>query len=259
MDNKRKTPPDITLELQKRLSLLAENAYADFTRKLVPDTAYPLLGVRLPALRALAREYAGDARIDGFLADLPHTYLDENTLHAFIINREKRLPESIKLLDAFLPYVDSWSTCDSLRPAAIEKHFSEAKPYIFSCIESGAVYTVRFGILMLMLYGLKDGFDIGFHERVCRIESGEYYVNMMRAWYFATALAFRYDETLPVLIERRLDEWTHNKTIQKAVESRRITDERKAFLRTLRRKRDRKRAKSGEGHGLVGKMGYSPK
>ena len=239
MDKKSKTPPEITLELQKRLTALAEKEYADFTRKLVPDTAYPLLGVRLPALRALAREYAGDARIGGFLADLPHSYLDENALHAFIINSEKCLPESIKLLDAFLPFTDSWSTCDSLRPAAIEKHFSGAKPYIFSCIDSGAPYTVRFGILMLMTYGLKDGFDIEFHERVCRVKGGDYYVNMMRAWYFATALAIRYDETIPVLTERRLDAWTHNKTIQKAVESRRITEERKAFLRTLRRRGER--------------------
>lgn len=221
------------------LSLLnaqSEPNYGDFTAKLIPNIPrQSVLGVRLPALRAMAKQLKNSPEKQEFLLNLPHAFHEENLLHALFINSEKELPAAIALLRCFLPCVDNWAVCDTLRPEAIRRHFKEALPFIFSCMESAHPYTVRFGILMLMTYGLKDDFSIEFHEKTACISSTDYYVNMMRAWYFATALAERFDDTLPYLAETGLDARTHNKSIQKAVESFRISAEQKEFLKTLKR------------------------
>lgn len=231
------------------LSLLnaqSERDHGDFTAKLIPNIPrQSVLGVRLPKLRALAKQLRNTPEKREFLLDLPHDFHEEDLLHALLINSEKELSAAVALLRCFLPCVNNWAVCDTLRPEAIKRHFVDALPFIFSCIESRHPYTVRFGMLMLMTYGLKDDFSPVFHEKTAAIESGEYYVNMMRAWYFATALAFRYDETLPYLNENRLDAWTHNKSIQKAVESFRIGAEQKELLKSLRRAVPRK-AESAE-------------
>ena len=225
----------------------SELSYADFTAKLIPNIPREsILGVRLPALRAMAKELSKSPEKRKFLLSLPHAFHEENLLHALFINSEKELPAAISALRGFLPCVDNWAVCDTLRPAAFKKHFKEALPFIFSCIESRHAYTVRFGLEMLMTYGLKDDFSFDFHERAANVESADYYVNMMRAWYFATALALRYDDTLPYIAENRLDAWTHNKSIQKAVESFRISADRKRFLKTLKRAVPRK-TESAEG------------
>ena len=221
------------------LSLLnarSEPNYGDFTAKLIPNIPREsILGVRLPKLRTFAKELSKTPEKREFLFSLPHSFHEENLLHALFINSERELPAAVRALRCFLPCVDNWAVCDTLRPEAIKRHFNEALPFIFSCIESVHPYTVRFGILMLMTYGLNDDFSIDFHEHTAKKQSDDYYLNMMRAWYFATALALRYDETLPYLAENRLDAWTHNKCIQKAVESFRISAEQKEFLKTLKR------------------------
>lgn len=224
----------------------SELSYAGFTAKLIPNIPREgILGVRLPALRAMAKELSKSPEKREFLLSLPHAFHEENLLHALFINSEKELPSAISALRGFLPCVDNWAVCDTLRPAAFKKHFKEALPFIFSCIESRHAYTVRFGLEMLMTYGLKDDFSFDFHERAANVESADYYVNMMRAWYFATALALRYDDTLPYIAENRLDAWTHNRSIQKAVESFRISAERKGFLKTLKRAAGCENAESG--------------
>lgn len=231
-------------EILSFLYAQSELTYADFTAKLIPNIPREsVLGVRLPTLRAFAKQLKKTPEKREFLLNLPHTFHEENLLHALFINAEKELPAAIAALRCFLPCVDNWAVCDTLRPEAIKRHFKEALPFIFACIESPLPYTVRFGVLMLMTYGLKENFSVEFHERTAKVESTDYYVNMMRAWYFATALAFRYEETLPYLAENRLDAWTHNRSIQKAVESYRISDEQKAQLRALKRARTSEKAK----------------
>ena len=171
--------------------------------------------------------------IGEFLTDLPHRYLDENNLHALILNEEKDSAAAVAAIDAFLPYVDNWATCDALRPKAFKKHPSALPDECRRWMRSGATYTVRFGIEMLMAHYLDEDFRPEYLEEVSIIKSKEYYVNMMIAWYFATALAKQYEATISYIEQRRLDQWTHNKTIRKAIESCRITEERKAYLRTL--------------------------
>ena len=205
--------------VRARLLALQDEKNAPFMAKLVP-TLPPesVLGVRMPDCRSLARELCREPDIGLFLADLPHRYLDENNLHALILNEEKDYAAAVAALDAFLPYVDNWATCDALRPKAFK---------------SGEIYAVRFGIEMLMTHYLDADFRPEYLEEVSIIKSKEYYVNMMIAWYFATALAKQYEAAVPYIEQRRLAPWTHNKTIRKAIESYRITDEQKAYLRTL--------------------------
>ena len=171
--------------------------------------------------------------IGEFLTDLPHRYLDENNLHALILNEEKDCAAAVAAIDAFLPYMDNWATCDALRPKAFKKHPSALPDECRRWMRSGATYTVRFGIEMLMTHYLDEDFRPEYLEEVSIIKSKEYYVNMMIAWYFATALAKQYEAAISYIEQRRLDQWTHNKTIRKAIESCRITEERKAYLRTL--------------------------
>ena len=217
-----------------RLFELRDETNAAFMARLVP-TLPPesVLGVRMPDCRALAKELCRMPDIGEFLTDLPHRYLDENNLHALILNEEKDCAAAVAAIDAFLPYVDNWATCDALRPKAFKKHPSALPDECRRWMRSGATYTVRFGIEMLMTHYLDEDFRPEYLEEVSIIKSKEYYVNMMIAWYFATALAKQYEAAISYIEQRRLDQWTHNKTIRKAIESCRITEERKAYLRTL--------------------------
>ena len=217
-----------------RLFALLDETNAAFMARLVP-TLPPesVLGVRMPDCRALAKELCRMPDIGEFLTDLPHRYMDENNLHALILNEEKDCAAAVAAIDAFLPYVDNWATCDALRPKAFKKHPSALPDECRRWMRSGATYTVRFGIEMLMTHYLDEDFRPEYLEEVSIIKSKEYYVNMMIAWYFATALAKQYEAAISYIEQRRLDQWTHNKTIRKAIESCRITEERKAYLRTL--------------------------
>ncbi len=221
--------------IQKRLFALQDLKYRDFQAKLTPGVEKEkMIGVRTPELRKLAKELKGTNEAAAFLKVLPHEYYDENNLHGFLLSELKDFDETIAAADAFLPYVDNWATCDLLSPKAFKKHLPELWDKIPDWLASGETFTVRFGIEMLMSFYLDAAFCPEVNERVAAVKSEAYYVNMMIAWHFATALAKQWDETISYLTERRLDKWTHNKTIQKAVESYRITDEEKAYLRTLK-------------------------
>jgi len=225
----------MTDAILSRLMELKDEKYADFQRKLTP-TVRPerIIGVRTPALRALAREISGTALAEEFLDALPHEYYDENNLHAVLIERIKGFDEAAARVEAFLPYVDNWATCDIMTPRALKKDLPALMGRIRRWTASGETYTIRFGIEMLLAFFLDGEFSPEQHGIVTAVKSEEYYVNMMRAWYFATALAKQREATLPILEARALDPWTHNKTIQKAVESYRITDADKAYLKTLK-------------------------
>ena len=217
---------------------LQDLQYREMQIKTIP-TVKPetIIGVRTPQLRQMAKELSREKGIREFLEDLPHTYFEENQLHAFIISGMKDYQECIGELEKFLPYVDNWATCDQMSPKVFKKHRQELLNSIRRWIDSKEPYTVRFGIGMLMEHYLDEDFDIAYPEMVSKIRSDEYYVNMMTAWYFATALAKQYGAVLPFIEQRRLDAWTHNKAIQKAIESYRIGPEQKEYLRTLKVKR----------------------
>ena len=222
-------------EIRQRLFELQDVPYRDFQAKLIP-TIDPesMIGVRTPALRKLAREYGRREDINEFLQDLPHKHFDENQLHAFIISGIKDFETCIMNVEKFLPYVDNWATCDQMSPTVFKKKRQELLPYILEWMKSDSTYTVRFGIGMLMQHYLDEDFNPSYPEMVAGIKSEEYYISMMAAWYFATALAKQYDTVLPYIEEKRLDSQTHNRAIQKAVESYRITQEQKAYLKTLK-------------------------
>lgn len=225
----------ITEEIRQRMTELRDPVYAQFQLKLMPGIREEqVLGIRMPMVRQLAKDYAKDPRIGEFLEELPHKYYDEYNLHGAILCLSRDYDETVKRLDAFLPYVDNWATCDLLRPKAFAKNPDRLTADIDRWLESGETYTVRFAMEMLMTFYLDDAFDPKYPERLSRIRSGEYYVNMMLSWYYATALAKQWESILPYLTEHRLAPWVHNKTIQKAIESYRIPEERKAMLRTLR-------------------------
>ena len=221
--------------IRKELFSLQDLKYREMQVKIIP-TVKPesIIGVRTPELRRMAKELGGKEGIDAFLNDLPHRYFDENQLHAFILSGMKDYAECLAALERFLPYVDNWATCDQMSPKVFRKHRAELLQPIKKWIASGETYTIRFGVGMLMEHYLDDDFDIAYPETVADIRSEEYYVNMMTAWYFATALAKQYDAVLPFIENCRLDTWTHNKAIQKAIESYRITPEQKEYLKTLK-------------------------
>lgn len=219
-------------DIRFTLLSMGESEYRDFSSKLMPTVEKSrVIGIRTPILRKYAKSLEN---YENFLSDLPHKYFEEDNLHAFLIEREKDFDTCIKRLDAFLPYVDNWATCDSMKPKVLKKEPKKLLIHIKKWILSSDVYAVRYAINLLMSFYLDENFDKSYLELVAQIKSDEYYVNMMRAWYFATALAKQYDVTLPYLKKRVLDTWTHNKTIQKAVESFRITKEQKDLLKTLR-------------------------
>ena len=225
----------ITDEIRNRLFEFSDSKYRNMQIKTTPSVdAQAFIGVRTPPLRRLAKELTKREEISAFLSDLPHKYFDENQLHAFIISLDKDYDSCISKVEAFLPYVDNWATCDQMNPKVFAKHKSELLKHIKQWLKSDKTYTVRFGIKMLMDHFLGNEFDISYPKAVANIKSEEYYVKMMQAWYFATALAKQYDLILPFIENKSLDVWTHNKAIQKSVESYRITDEQKQYLKTLR-------------------------
>ena len=226
---------DIEKTVQERLFELQDLKYREFQCKLMP-TVDPdtVIGVRTPELRKLAKAFAKEQGAAEFMQALPHKYYEENNLHGFMIETMKDYGQVIAALDAFLPYVDNWATCDLMSPKVFRKYLPELLEQIRRWMASSHTYTIRFGIEMLMTFYLDEQFKPEYLGWVAEVHSGEYYVNMMIAWYFATALAKQYDAALPYIQERRLETWTHNKAIQKAIESYRITDEQKNCLRGLK-------------------------
>ena len=222
-------------EIKESLFSVQDTGYRDFVRKLIP-TVDPerIIGVRTPQLRKMAKQLAGRPDIGDFLRTLPHARFEENQLHAFLLSEQKDFVQCLEALNRFLPYVDNWATCDQMSPKIFKKHREELLSPIRLWIADGKTYTVRFGVGMLMEHFLDEDFDPALPELAAQIRSEEYYVRMMVAWYFATALAKQYDAAIVYLEERRLDPWTHNRTIQKAVESYRIQPEQKVYLRTLK-------------------------
>ena len=222
-------------EIQAELFRLQDLKYREFQSKLIPGLREDeMIGVRTPALRKYARELSKQDGVEEFLKDLPHLYFDENQLQAFLISAIKDYDRCIDAVNAFLPYVNNWATCDQLSPKVFKKHKRELLSQVEMWIESEETYTIRFGIGMLMQHYLDEDFCGDYPRMVSEICSDEYYVNMMVAWYFATALAKQYDEVLPYIETGKLQRWTHNKTIQKAIESYRIRPEQKAYLKSLR-------------------------
>ncbi|MCI6888317.1 MAG: DNA alkylation repair protein [Lachnospiraceae bacterium] len=223
------------LSVRNQLFSMQDLSYRDFHSKLIPDIdPERIIGVRTPQLRKYAKGLAKTPEAAEYLQILPHRYYDENNLHGFLIEEIRDYGTCITELNRFLPYVDNWATCDLMAPKVLKKHLQELLDQIRIWIASDHTYTIRFGIGMLMRFYLDDAFDREYPELVAGVRSEEYYVRMMAAWYFATALAKQYDAVVPYLEEQRLEPWTHNKTIQKAVESYRITPEQKAYLRTLK-------------------------
>lgn len=217
------------------LFALQDLEYKKFHSKLMP-TINPdvIIGVRTPDLRNLTKKVKDSTEVELFLQELPHQYYEENNLHGFLIETIKDFDGCIAALNKFLPYVDNWATCDMMAPKALKKDLAKLYEQVKIWIASGETYTMRFGVNMLMKYYLDEAFSMEYPDLVASIETEEYYVKMVVAWYFATALAKQYKAVLPYIEEKRLDTWTHNKTIQKAVESYRIAPEEKAYLRTLK-------------------------
>lgn len=219
--------------IRETLCTMGEAEYRDFSAKLMPTVSKDrVIGIRTPILRKYAKNLTDYA---DFLQELPHFYFEENQLHAFLIERECDFDTCMELLDAFLPYVDNWATCDGMKPKVLRENLDRLTVHISHWIASEHIYAVRYGINLLMSYYLDERFDLQHLQTVAEISSEEYYINMMRAWYFATALAKQYEETLAFLKKNTLDVWTHNKTIQKARESFRISPEQKECLKTLKR------------------------
>lgn len=228
---------EICTMIREKLFEMQDEEYKAFHAKLIPTVSPDnIIGVRTPILRKYAKEMKKDPQIEGFLANLPHTYYDENNLHGFIIEQIKDYEECLAAVENFLPFIDNWATCDMMAPKVFGKYLDELITPIHKWIASEDTYTIRFAINMLMKFYLDEQFKPEYLKLVSEVESEEYYVNMMIAWYFATALAKQYEAVLPYVEERRLSAWTHNKTIQKACESYRITAEQKAYLRSLKRK-----------------------
>jgi 3-methyladenine DNA glycosylase AlkD len=227
----------INEEIINELKNICDPKYRDFQAKLIPNVdKESVIGVRTPALRKYAKQLVNREDIADFLDKLPHGSFDENQLHAFIVSEIKDYEECLARVDRFLPYVDNWATCDQMSPKIFKKNRTRLLTSIKGWIDSDKTYVVRFGIGMLMEHFLDEDYDPSYPEIVCNIRSEEYYVNMMMAWYFATALAKQYDSVIHYIEDNRLDVWTHNKTIQKSVESYRISDEQKAYLKSLKRK-----------------------
>lgn len=222
-------------ELQEKLFSMRDEKYKEFFSALVPNIdKRRIIGVKTPQLKSLAKEFYQRPEAGEFMNSLPHEYYEENNVHGFMIERMKDFELCIAETEKYLPYIDNWSSCDQLRPPVFKKHRPELMEKIRQWLSSEEVYTVRFAVGMLMVHFLDEDFSPEYLELAGKIQSEEYYVNMMLAWYFATALAKQYDSVLPYLTERKLSPFVHNKAIQKAVESRRVSDERKAFLRTLK-------------------------
>lgn len=219
-------------ELTQTLFALQDLPYRAMQQRLIPNIdPDSIIGVRTPELRRLAKEMEDG---EDFLKELPHRYFEENQVHGFLLEREKNFAKAVAAVEAFLPYVDNWATCDQFSPKVFRKHRQELLPHIRRWLSSSHPYTIRFAIGMLMSHYLEEAFDPEYPELVAKVQNEDYYVKMMAAWYFATALAKQYDAVLPYITGYRLDPWIHNKTIQKAVESYRVSPEQKDILKRYR-------------------------
>ena len=235
MDNTEIIAVKTVQDIQSFLFDNRDNAYKNFTKKLIPTIKEEkIIGVRTPVLRKLAKSLSGEKVCDDYLNTLPHTYLEENHLHGFLIENVKDFTHALSLIEEFLPYIDNWATCDSVRPKALKKDTDTLYEHIKVWIASDSTYTIRYGIGMLLSFYLDEAFNKEHLKLVSEIRSDEYYVNMMIAWYFATALAKQYNCAFPYIESKVLPPWTHNKTISKALESYRIGDKLKAKLKTLK-------------------------
>ena len=220
------------MDIQKTLFSMQDTEYRDFHAKLMPNIDKSrIIGVRVPQIRALAKKIKNDA--GNFLETLPHKYYEENNLHAFLIAEIADFDECIEKLNAFLPYVDNWATCDSMKPKCFKRNREKLLPEIEKWLKSKHEYTVRFGILMLMTHFLDEDFDEKYLERVSKIKSDKYYINMMIAWYFQTALSKKWENAIKYFENHALSDWVHKKAIQKARESYRMTAEQKEYLKNL--------------------------
>ena len=230
----------ITDEIRAELFRLQDTKYRDFQTKLIPTVEKDtVIGVRTPDLRKYAKEVVRREDAGKFLGALPHQYFDENQLHAFVVSLMKDYAACMEEVNRFLPYVDNWATCDQMSPKVFRKHRGNLIGQIREWIRSDRPYTVRFGIGMLMEHFLDEDFAPEYLELAASVRSEEYYVNMMTAWFFATALAKQYEAALPYIEGQRLDPWTHNKAIRKSVESYRITQKPKEYLKSLKIKKER--------------------
>ncbi len=222
---------DIRLKLQS----LKDEKYRDFTAGLMPTVPKEkIIGVRTPLLRSFAKELLKEGDYQNFLTSLPHKYYEEDNLHGFIIEGIKDFNLCISELRRFIPYMDNWATCDCVRPKVLKKEPERVYDFILELLKSNKTYTVRYGIGLLMSFYLDDNFSTVHLKIVAQTTSEEYYINMMIAWYFATALSKQWESTIPYIENKALPQWVHRKTIQKAIESYRITPEQKAYLRTLK-------------------------
>lgn len=223
------------MDIRKILFELRDTGYAEFQNKLVPNVpSDSIIGIRIPLLRKLAKECIKTGCHTAFMADIPHKYYDENMLHGILISEIKDFDECIDALGIFLPYIDNWAVCDTLSPKVFKRQKDSLLPMIRKWSSSSSTYTCRFGLEMLMTHFLDDDFKEEYLEIPARIRSEEYYVNMMIAWFFATALAKQWEPSIVYIQNNSLDAWTHNKTIQKACESYRISTKQKSYLKTLK-------------------------
>jgi 3-methyladenine DNA glycosylase AlkD len=223
------------MTLYRRLAEVKDDAYREFLAKLVPNIPKEtILGVRTPEMRKIAKEVFESAERDAFLNDLPHKYYEENLIHFFVLAMIRDFDECVRRVEAFLPYVDCWPASDQATPKSFRKNHEKLLPYIEKWIASDHVYTARFGLRMLMNEFLDADFKEEYLALAASKQGEDYYLKMMIAWFFATALAKRYDETVPYLEQHRLDEWVHKKAIQKAIESFRVSDAHKEYLKRLR-------------------------
>lgn len=220
-------------DVLKILYAAADASYKDFSARLIPNVSSELfIGVRTSVLRQLAKNMIKSDVAQNFIKDLPHKYFEENQLHAFILSETRDFDVALRGIEQFLPFVDNWATCDQMSPHIFKKHLDVLLPYVKKWIKSRHVYTVRFGIKLLMQYWLNDNFDEKYIDLVVNIKSDEYYINMMRAWFFATGAAKQFEKFLPWF--EHIDEWTRLRAIQKACESFRVSPENKKILRSLR-------------------------
>ena len=222
-------------KLQKRLFELQDLKYRDFHSKLMPETdKETVIGIRTPVLRKFAKEFAGTSEAEAFLRQLPHRYYEENNLHMMLITGIKDYEKCMEEIQRFLPCIDNWATCDYPAPKCFARHKDQVLEEAKRWISSGETYVIRYGIGMLMRLFLDEDFSSEYLEMAAAVQSQEYYVNMMIAWYFATALAKQWDATVPYIEQHKLSDWVHRKTVQKAVESYRITPEQKEYLKGFR-------------------------
>ena len=222
-------------KLQKQLFELQDLKYRDFHSKLMPETdKETVIGIRTPVLRKFAKEFAGTSEAEAFLRQLPHRYYEENNLHMMLITGIKDYEKCMEEIQRFLPCIDNWATCDYPAPKCFARHKDQVLDEAKRWISSGETYVIRYGIGMLMRLFLDEDFSSEYLEMAAAVQSQEYYVNMMIAWYFATALAKQWDATVPYIEQHKLSDWVHRKTVQKAVESYRITPEQKEYLKGFR-------------------------